>query len=303
MANCVFFHKPDSIYDDLPEERYHFPKNYLKRVSETIGDYIVYYGPMVSMRGTFYYAIAKVERVEIDPQKSNHYYAYVSNYVEFDQPVPFRQNGGFEHRLLRADGSVNGGWAVNAVRPIDREEFLRLVDLGLSRPPQWPDRRDEPSIAPPMLFAGEMEQAAYEHDPAGPVAREVVDQRLTRPFRDIKFKQHIREAYDRTCAFTGLRLINGHGRPEVEAAHIKPVEKGGPDSIRNGLALSGTVHWMFDRGLLSLDNNFNILRSRHLNHDVSHLLVQDLKARVPAMPHLRPHPTYLDWHRRECFKA
>ncbi len=42
------------------------------------------------------------------------------------------------------------------------------------------------------------------------------------------------KCYDRNLPFTGLRLINGSDGPEVEAAHIKPCEEGGPDSIRNG---------------------------------------------------------------------
>lgn len=132
--------------------------------------------------------------------------------------------------------------------------------------------------------------------------RPIVEQLTNRKFRDRKFAQNIKRLYDRTCAFTGLRLINGKGRPEVEAAHIIPVEHNGSDSIRNGIALSGTVHWMFDRGLLSLTDDFSILKSRHLNHDVSNLLVADMKAKVPRNPNHRPHPESLKWHRENCFK-
>ena len=45
------------------------------------------------------------------------------------------------------------------------------------------------------------------------------------------------------CAVSGLRLIKGGRRPEVLAAHIMP--DNGPDTVRNGIALSGTVHWLF----------------------------------------------------------
>ncbi len=45
----------------------------------------------------------------------------------------------------------------------------------------------------------------------------------------------------------------------VPAALIRPVADLGPDSVRNGIALSGTVHWMFDRGLLSVDDDYSIL--------------------------------------------
>jgi len=51
---------------------------------------------------------------------------------------------------------------------------------------------------------------------------------------------------------SGLMLRNGGGRPEVQTAHIRPVESRGSDSVRKGLALSGTLHWMFDRGLISV---------------------------------------------------
>ncbi len=58
---------------------------------------------------------------------------------------------------------------------------------------------------------------------------------------------------------TGLKIINGGGRTEVQAAHIRPVPDRGPDSVRNGLALSGTVHWMFDRGLISIDDDYSLI--------------------------------------------
>ncbi len=54
----------------------------------------------------------------------------------------------------------------------------------------------------------------------------------------------------------------GGGRPEVQAAHIRPVEHDGPESVRNGLALTGTVYWLFDRGLMSLDDSFNVVVAR-----------------------------------------
>jgi putative restriction endonuclease len=49
---------------------------------------------------------------------------------------------------------------------------------------------------------------------------------------------------------SGLQLINGGSRAEVDAAHIRLVEASGPDITSNGMALSGAAHWMFDRGLI-----------------------------------------------------
>jgi putative restriction endonuclease len=219
----------------------------------------------------------------------------VTEYLDFDRLVSYTENGGYEKRLVRPDGSINGGYAVQAVRVIESDEFTAIVEAGLSAPDDWPDRTDQSEDA--TMAVG------FEDEPQTEFNRPIIQQLLNRPFRDAKFRQHIRKAYDRTCAFTGLRLINGKGRPEVEAAHIMPVEVNGPDSIRNGIALSATVHWMFDRGLLSLADDFSILKSRHLNHDISHLLLPNMMALVPSEPSLQPHPYFLNWHRTNCFKT
>ena len=89
--------------------------------------------------------------------------------------------------------------------------------------------------------------------------RPIVERVTSRPFRDAAFSSAVRSAYDNTCAMTGLKIINGGGWPEVQAAHIRPVADLRPDSVRNGLALCGTIYWMFDRGLLSLDDDLKIL--------------------------------------------
>ena len=63
-----------------------------------------------------------------------------------------------------------------------------------------------------------------------------------RSARDRNFQITVLRVYEKRFAITGLRLINGGGRAEVEAAHIRPVEYNGPDIIKNGIALSGTAH-------------------------------------------------------------
>lgn len=304
----VFVHKPDSPYDDVTGERYHFPKNYLGRVEETVGDLIVYYEKGERKGDNHYTGCARVKLISTDTSRAGHFYAHLENYIDFDRRVYYREDGGFEKKLVLPDGSINGGVAINAVRLIGEDEFARIINAGLSEEPEWPDRDDQsegdtlPYDAPRV--PGFSDYGANQPEIIGaPASRPIIAQLVARKWRDKKFKHHVRQAYDRTCAFTGLRLINGKGRPEVEAAHIRPVEHGGNDWVRNGIALSGTVHWMFDRGLLSLSDDFTILTSRHLNHDVGHLLRPDMKALVPADERLQPHPHYLNWHRENCFKG
>ena len=95
--------------------------------------------------------------------------------------------------------------------------------------------------------------------------RDRVSVTVSRILRDRVFRRVVLRAYDERCAVTGLRFINGSGRAEVAAAHIRPVEASGPDIVGNGIALSGTAHWMFDRGLISLADDLEILISRQTN--------------------------------------
>ncbi|WP_422377621.1 HNH endonuclease [Roseibium sp.] len=299
MNPAIFYYKPDSPYDDIKGVQHHFPKRYLKTVEQALGDWIVYYGPISRLPSRYYTAIAKLVDIREDTRTPDHFFATLEGCLDFDRPLEYTELGGYETGFIMDDGRPNGGIAVNAIRALSNADFRKIIENGFSETEEWPARNDEPEGRKPQVFFSDNEQSPIT---GFPTDRKILTQIINRPFRDAKFRQHIRKLYDRTCAFTGLRLINGKGRPEVEAAHIIPVECGGNDSVQNGLALSGTVHWMFDRGLLSLSDEFDILASRQLNYDVSHLLNRDMKAILPNDTSSRPHPHYLHWHRTNRFK-
>ena len=46
MSFGVLMHKDGSIYDDIPEVHYQFPKSYLSRARQMVGDWIVYREPV-----------------------------------------------------------------------------------------------------------------------------------------------------------------------------------------------------------------------------------------------------------------
>jgi putative restriction endonuclease len=147
-------------------------------------------------------------------------------------------------------------------------------------------------------FEDEQAPFVYEQE------RVRVERLISRVMRDRVFRNLVLNAYDQRCAVTGLKLINGGGRAEVEAAHIRPVEASGPDSLRNGIALSGTAHWMFDRGMISLADDLTILVSRQVNDQegVRAMVNRSGLAIVPERVAQRPHPQFLKWHRDNCFK-
>lgn len=128
MVNAVFVHKPDSKYDDRPDQFYHFPKSYLSRVEQTVGDRIVYYGPLIGQKSWFYLATAKVTRIRPDVTKTDFHYADVDEYVDFDNAVDYRSKGGFEVKLIAEDGAVNGETVRSSVRLVTPPEFEKIIN-------------------------------------------------------------------------------------------------------------------------------------------------------------------------------
>jgi putative restriction endonuclease len=298
MGYGVFIHRSDSIYEDSPAEHYQFPSQYLGRVQSCVGDWIVYYEPRKVADTRGYFAVAKIQRVIPDPSASDMYLALVEpgSYLDFANPVPFSgASGVVEQGVLNEQGRISGR-AQSAVRSISPSDFNRIVALGLNE--------SEPLL--PRVGAQlsrldlQDEQTPFEFEKS----RDRTSFTFSRIVRDRIFRRIVLRAYSERCAISGLKLINGSGRAEVAAAHIRPVEASGPDIVSNGIALSGTVHWMFDRGLLSLSDDLQILVSRQANDpDGIRALINNTGYALPTRRSFeRPHPAFLRWHREHCFK-
>lgn len=298
MAFGVFIHRADSIYKDRPAEHYQFPRPYLGRARQTVGDWILYYEPRKVPGTRGYFAVARVQQVIPDPGAPGMFLALIEpgSYLDFPNPVAFSDAAGpVERGLLNEAGAISGR-AQSAVRPLSAADFNRIVELGLADDETLLPRVDEAPAGPVVQEERAPFQVEQERDRVTTLSSRIV--------RDRIFRRVVLHAYDARCAITGLKLINGGGRAEVEAAHIRPVERNGPDIINNGLALSGTVHWMFDRGLISLEDDLRILVSRQINDpDGVHAMINRTgHALPPRRAADRPHPHFLAWHREHCFK-
>jgi putative restriction endonuclease len=237
--------------------------------------------------------VAQVDSVVEDPALPDHYFAIIdrATYLDFDAAVPFYEGDEYyESALKKDDGSTNKGAFGRAVRLIPDVEFDRILKSGFA-----PILGENPTseVTPPGFS-----------EPPAPFERPIVEMMVSRPFRERSYMHNVRAAYSNRCAITGLRLINGGGRPEVQAAHIQPVASKGPDSIRNGLALSGTVHWMFDRGLISIGDDYKILvAENHVPEDAVRLLNKNGVIHLPKDQTLYPNAHYLKFHRARVFKG
>lgn len=288
-SKCVFVVGSHSIYADQPDRFYRFPQQWLNAAARSVGQWIVYQEPRrAGPRG--YYATARVEQIVRDPSDPSMYLALIEpgSYLEFGLDVPFQLDGqAVEHGLLGPDGRLNNGRAIQSIRPISNDDFERIISLGLV---------DSNELLPRVDLPQEYENKVRD-EWSDPVERETA--LVSRTVRDRQFRKRVLDAYDGRCSFTGIKLINGGGRVETQAAHIMAVEHSGPDRVENGIALSGTVHWMFDRGLISLSDEGTILLSSKINDvdSVTKLLLPDRRAQLPGQEAVRPHSRFLAWHR------
>lgn len=182
----------------------------------------------------------------------------MTDYLLFDAPVPFSSLGRYEGGPLRSlpqRAGVGVTLRGRSVRPLADEDFAAITLKGLSM-----------TLAPANAILLQLdvpaldlaEEAAAVSDPIER-ARRVAQLLVNRPVRDANFRRAVLAAYDDTCAITGLRIINGGGRAEAQAAHIVPVAEQGLDIVQNGIALCGTAHWLFDRHLISIGEDLRLL--------------------------------------------
>jgi putative restriction endonuclease len=142
---------------------------------------------------------------------------------------------------------------------------------------------------------------------AGDAARfqEAPDERK----RDARFCFRVLPAYDFTCALTRYRMVAIDGKTAVDAAHIHQFKRGGPNHPTNGIALSKTAHWLFDRGFWSIGDDFRVLvKAERFEEagDVGQLLKPRAGGELllPANRSYWPGQEFLAWHRQEHgFKA
>jgi putative restriction endonuclease len=239
-----------------------------------------------------YFGFARVVGITEDAELPEHYFAFVADYQDFARAVPFVEGSHYyESALRKDDGTTNRGSFGNAVRILPEVEFDRILKSGFA--PILSETLAVQNISPGQIS-----------EPGVLFERPIIETTVSRPFRERSFMHNVRAAYSNRCAITGLRLINGGGRPEVQAAHIQPVASKGPDSVRNGLALSGTVHWMFDRGLISIGDDYKILVAKnHVPDDAVRLLNQNGMINLPKDSTLHPNSYFLKFHRDQVFKG
>jgi predicted restriction endonuclease len=128
--------------------------------------------------------------------------------------------------------------------------------------------------------------------------------RISRQKRDAAFRTIVLSNYDHTCAVTGQRFKSPR-HVETDGAHIIGKDVRGTDDPRNGIALSRSTHWAFDRGIFTISDQYEIVVNPKIagaSTDKFPVIEMDRKKiTLPKDQYYWPHPEALAWHKEEIF--
>lgn len=166
------------------------------------------------------------------------------------------------------------------------------------------DNHFEPSLHEDLRAAIGIEpgraRPAYQ-DPLEFVAEAHASHEFSVRARPRSFREEVLAAYDQRCAVTGYQALLAGSAFCLEAAHVRWHSQGGPSSVDNGLALTPTLHKLFDHGAWSIDDQRRVVVSRHFSG--SDNAITELRA-LHGRPLRTPAPGFpqvalenVRWHR------
>jgi putative restriction endonuclease len=118
------------------------------------------------------------------------------------------------------------------------------------------------------------------------------------------FKREVPKIYDYQCAISGMRVESTTNAQLVDACHIIPFAISKDDTITNGISLSPNLHRAFDRGLITINNDYIVRVSPAIKEKDSPYSLKQFEGKqilLPTNVNYYPSLENLTWHRKECF--
>jgi putative restriction endonuclease len=118
--------------------------------------------------------------------------------------------------------------------------------------------------------------------------------------RAASFRRAVLKVYNRRCTISGFGVMEG--APIVDAAHINQFSVSGDNSIHNGLALTPTLHQAFDRGYISISDEYKVLVHPSVREHPSSFSLnqfQNTNLHLPALPTYYPSIENFKKHRKQ----
>lgn len=118
------------------------------------------------------------------------------------------------------------------------------------------------------------------------------------------FKKRIPEIYHHTCCISGFQIRSTRNIQMVDACHILPFSLSNDDTIPNGIALSPTMHRAFDRGFLTINQDFRVRVSPTIAKENPKFALSQFEGQEIILPEKEkwyPSQQSLIWHNKEIF--
>lgn len=128
---------------------------------------------------------------------------------------------------------------------------------------------------------------------------ETSDTQISDLFTATSFRDFTMVAYAERCAVT--RNVIKYGKfMNLEAAHIKPRSHGGFFLPNNGLALSRDIHWAFDKGFFTLNDDYSLL----VHPEIESEFLKEYDGEsiyIPENDFFKPSSDSIKYHRENIF--
>ncbi|GAB2802228.1 HNH endonuclease [Rhabdobacter roseus] len=120
------------------------------------------------------------------------------------------------------------------------------------------------------------------------------------------FRREIVKLYDETCCISGIRVSAPFAITMVDACHIIPFSHSFDNSLINGIALCPNLHRAFDRGLIAVDDNYEVILSESFKENTaseySFSKIEGKTILLPLDKDFFPSIEALAWHRSNTFR-
>lgn len=115
------------------------------------------------------------------------------------------------------------------------------------------------------------------------------------------FKKVVPKVYNYSCCISGMRITASREVQMIDACHIVPFSESHDDTITNGISLCPNLHRAFDRGLISIDDEYRVLVADNFIESSTDYSIKQFEGKQMALPTDKkyfPSIDNLKWHRR-----
>lgn len=282
-----------SIYKDVDFQYYYWGIDKFNKVRE--GDLFIYRRPKSSSKINqfYFFGAGKIEKIE--KITNTLVRGTISHAVVFDNLILQNDLNDFEFVYKERKNTWEHFFNQYGMNKIDKQDFLNLINLTMNDYKVNKDKDDtkEEKSLEPLLYSN-MNTGNY-------MVEDKIANTKTRGAGQKVFAEEVKLNYNYICAITGIS-----SRDFLVASHIIPWSEDKDNRLNpaNGICLSVLVDKAFDKGYLSISDDYTIIFSKKLNEDV--ILYESLRQyegkKIFITKNYPPNKEFLKWHREHLFK-